>query len=244
MTMDIVVDKEFQSKIPPITQEEFHTLEANILADGVIRDPLVVWGNVLVDGHNRLRILQKHPELQFFTCNVEFQNRDEAIAWICRNQLGRRNLTPENRMYLLGKQYEAEKKSHGGHMKDPNFIPAGESTSERIARENNTSAKTVMRAAQYCKGIDMAEEVRPGIREAILSRKIRVTMKEAMSIAAAAEDERESFIRLLGAHTTRFENTASKEQKVERVAALIDALRSLLDNLAAEISYDNHVAGA
>ena len=40
----------------------------------------------------------------------QFENREEAVAWICRNQLGRRNLSPEQKRYLLGKQYEAEKK--------------------------------------------------------------------------------------------------------------------------------------
>lgn len=37
----------FQATIPPLTDEEFRQLEQNILADG-IRDPLVVWGKVLV----------------------------------------------------------------------------------------------------------------------------------------------------------------------------------------------------
>ena len=67
----------------------------------------------LLDGHNRYRILKKHPEIPFKTFPKEFPDKYAAIAWICRNQLGRRNLTPEQKRYLVGKQYKAEKASHG-----------------------------------------------------------------------------------------------------------------------------------
>ena len=46
--------------------------------------PLIVWNNTLVDGHNRYAILQKHPEIYFSTMPLRFENREEAVAWICR----------------------------------------------------------------------------------------------------------------------------------------------------------------
>ncbi|MCG4604713.1 hypothetical protein L0N24_14565, partial [Faecalibacterium prausnitzii] len=93
------------------TDDEFKQLEENILKEGKLISPLIVWNNTLVDGHNRYAILQKHPEIYFSTMPLRFENREEAIAWICRNQFGRRNLSPEQKRYLLGKQYEAEKKA-------------------------------------------------------------------------------------------------------------------------------------
>ena len=39
----------------------------------------------------------------------EFESREDAKAWICANQLGRRNITPEYRKYLIGMQYDLEK---------------------------------------------------------------------------------------------------------------------------------------
>ena len=51
------------------------------------------------------------PEIYFSTMPLPFESREEVLAWICKNQLGRRNLTPEQKRYLLGKQYEAEKKA-------------------------------------------------------------------------------------------------------------------------------------
>ena len=62
--MDLQIDKEFAEKIPPLTKEEYEQLEANILADGVVINPLIVWNGVIVDGHNRYRILQAHPEVR------------------------------------------------------------------------------------------------------------------------------------------------------------------------------------
>lgn len=111
--MDLKIDKEFAEKIPPLTKEEYEQLESNILADGCVINPLIVWNGVIVDGHNRYRILQDHPEIPFQVHEKEFSDRYEVIAWICKNQLGRRNLTPAQRKYLIGKQYEAEKARHG-----------------------------------------------------------------------------------------------------------------------------------
>ena len=109
MLQQLTIDPEFASKIPPLREEELKQLEENILADGVVINPLIVWKGVIVDGHNRYHILQKHPEIQFTTYEKEFSDRYAAIAWICKNQLGRRNLTPQQFKYLIGQQYDAEK---------------------------------------------------------------------------------------------------------------------------------------
>ena len=111
--MEMKIDYDFQSKIPPLTAEEFRQLEENILADGVVINPIIVWNGVIVDGHNRYRIIEQHPEIRYTIHEKHFDDRYAVIAWICKNQLGRRNLTPEQKRYLIGKQYEAEKASHG-----------------------------------------------------------------------------------------------------------------------------------
>ena len=149
--INLKIDPEFQSQIPPLTDDEFKQLEENILKEGKLLSPLIVWNNTLVDGHNRYAILQKHPEIYFSTMPLRFENREEAVAWICRNQLGRRNLSPEQKRYLLGKQYEAEKKAakifrgnqytlakkSGGDHGDNHH--SGKKTCDRIAEENGVS---------------------------------------------------------------------------------------------------------
>ena len=110
--MKITVDPEFKSNIPPLSDEEYAQLEKNILADGC-RDPLVLWGQLLVDGHNRYAICTKHG-LPFNTVQKEFASRDEALDWTDANQLGRRNLTPDQRSIIRGRRYNRTKKANDG----------------------------------------------------------------------------------------------------------------------------------
>lgn len=200
--MQLRIDPEFESRIPPLTDDEFQQLEENILADGVIISPIVVWEGVVIDGHNRFRIVEKHPHISFTTCERQFENRYEALAWICKNQLGRRNLTFQQKKYLIGKQYDSEKASHGGDRKSEEVKSSGQKahliadkkTAERIAEENGINEKTVRRAAQYSRAVDLADEVEPGIRKEILSGAIKATDKEITALANADPEERPTLI--------------------------------------------------
>ena len=99
--INLKIDPEFQSQIPPLTDDEFKQLEENILKEGKLLSPLIVWNNTLVDGHNRYEIVQEHPEISFSTMPLPFESREEVLAWICKNQLGRRNLPRSKRSSSL-----------------------------------------------------------------------------------------------------------------------------------------------
>ena len=196
--INLKIDPEFQSQIPPLTDDEFKQLEENILKEGKLISLLIVWGNTLVDGHNRYAILQKHPEICFSTMPLRFENREEAIAWICRNQLGRRNLTPEQKYYLMGKQYEAEKAAHGGDRKSTdakssslkaNLIDSSK-TCDRIAEENRVSKDTVIRASHYTRGIDIADNLSPGIKQKVFSGEVKFTNEEMSKLVQASAEHR------------------------------------------------------
>jgi N6-adenosine-specific RNA methylase IME4 len=92
------IDDEFRRLIPPCTIEEYELLEASIVQDGC-REPLVVWNNVILDGHNRYAICTKH-DIPFKTVRKQFGNREAAKQWIILNQLGRRNLAAFQRGIL------------------------------------------------------------------------------------------------------------------------------------------------
>ena len=62
----------------------------------------------------RYRILKKHGFIKFEVEEIQLANKYEALAWICKNQLGRRNLSPERKKFLLGKEYESTKLAVGG----------------------------------------------------------------------------------------------------------------------------------
>lgn len=86
----MIIDQEFKNLIPPLTADERKMLEESILSEGC-RDVLITWNGILIDGHNRYEICTEHG-LPFQTVEYQFEDRDEAIEWIIRNQFGRRNL--------------------------------------------------------------------------------------------------------------------------------------------------------
>jgi len=90
--MNIVVNEDLKAYIDPLTPEEYEALERSILAEGC-RDALVLWGEVLVDGHNRYGICQKHG-LPFQTVqNTRFKSIDDVHLWMIDQHLGRRSIS-------------------------------------------------------------------------------------------------------------------------------------------------------
>ena len=226
--INLKIDPEFQNQIPPLTDDEYKQLEENILKEGKLLSPLIVWGNTLVDGHNRYAILQKHPEIYFSTMPLRFENREEALAWICRNQLGRRNLSPEQKRYLLGKQYEAEKKAarifrgnqytlakkSGGDHGDNHH--SGKKTCDRIAEENGVSRASVLRASHYTRGIDIADNLSPGIKQKVFSGEVKFTNEEMSKLVLSSPDKRQDvFAEIMHPEITKAMETANADPKAD-----------------------------
>lgn len=142
----------FNDILPPLTADEFKQLEANILADG-IRDPLVKWGDVLIDGHNRYKIAQKHG-LEYKTVQMDFDGDEAVMKWIVANQTGRRNLNDAQRIDLamhlepMLKELARERMLAGVKRDDPvpNWAQGeGGKTRDKIARVANVGHSTVAR---------------------------------------------------------------------------------------------------
>ena len=238
MSLHLTIDPEFKGKIPPLREEELKQLEENILADGVVINPLIVWDGVIVDGHNRYHILQKHPEIQFTTYEKQFPDRYAAISWICKNQLGRRNLTPQQFKYLVGQRYEAEKQSKGIEFQGNQYTSQDRSglgqndpdqklhgTRSRIAKETQTSDSYVRRAEHFAKGVDAAEKVAPGIKQEILSGSIKPTEKAVAAIAKAPPEERPALVQQL----RQAKETEKQEEKPKPRRSAAETLQAIRD---------------
>ena len=139
--------KELEVLIPPLTSEEFKQLERNILEEG-IRDPLVTWNGILVDGHNRYRIAQEY-DIDFVTVEKEFADMNAVKEWMINNQFGRRNLNNYQRSVLAlqledvfkAKAKEKQKES-GGAVPKISAEPPIE-TRQEIAKVANVSHDTI-----------------------------------------------------------------------------------------------------
>ncbi len=103
--MDIVVNEELKAYIEPLTPDEHDALERSILAEGC-RDALVLWGNVLVDGHNRYRLCTQHG-LPFQTVqNTRFKSMEDVHLWMIDQHLGRRSISDFQRGVLALRKRE------------------------------------------------------------------------------------------------------------------------------------------
>lgn len=122
----INIDREFETLIPPLTADEYAGLEASIKIEGC-RDALVLWGDTLIDGHNRYAICKRY-EIPFKTVQKEFVSRDEVIKWIILNQFGRRNLPTHERARLalrlkpmIVERAKEQQKQSGGDRKSVEY---------------------------------------------------------------------------------------------------------------------------
>ena len=171
----ITVDPEFKSNIPPLSDEEFAQLEKNILADGC-RDPLVLWGQLLVDGHNRYAICTKHG-LPFDIVQKEFASRDEALDWTDANQLGRRNLTPDQRSIIRGRRYNRTKKAQGGTGANQYSQKLQNDTSANkaidLGKAHGVHRSTIIRDGKRAEAIDRLAVTAPAQAQAVLDGKKR-----------------------------------------------------------------------
>ena len=243
----LIIDPEFRDKIPPLTEEEFTLLEENILTDGAVFSPLIVWDNIILDGHNRYEIIQRHPELTYAVQKLPIDNRYEAIAWICKHQLGRRNLTPQQKKYLIGQRYDAEKMAQGGDRKSGDAISRGQIdllisqgstnnvTRKQIAAESGTSDSYVKRADRFAKGVDAAEEVLPGIKQEILTGAIKPTETAVAAVAKAEPEERPRLAAALKTTKDGRGNKSKKSQPVYHKAPPVPSKRAEIQKIA-EIS--------
>lgn len=197
------IDPEFQSKIPPLQFEEEQQLEQSIIAEGRLLNPIITWNGYILDGHTRYRILKKHGFIKFEVEEIQLANKYEALAWICKNQLGRRNLSPERKKFLLGKEYESTKLAVGGQPGNCNkvnrcdqndHIDSEKRTCERIAVEHGVGSATVRRAEKYSQGIDAAEEAVPGAQEEILTGRIKATDAQIAALPAIPKEERPAIL--------------------------------------------------
>lgn len=204
---NLKIDPEFKDKIPPMSKEEFDGLREDIIRDGYVRDPLVVWKeeNILLDGHHRWNIIQDNLKLLGDKYKVDyksFPNRWAAIAWICANQLHRHNMTKIQRMKLIQEEHDARQKSYGGDRRSETFssgenlhLKADEpepvrhgSESNRlktrltIAKEHGITEGAVKTAVEVGRGIDKAEEAVPGFKNAVLSGDVKITTQDAAAL--------------------------------------------------------------
>ena len=60
------------------------------------------WHGFIVDGHNRYSICKKH-NIEYVVGTLGYETKDEVMEWMLDIQLGRRNLSPIQRIAVAEK---------------------------------------------------------------------------------------------------------------------------------------------
>jgi len=225
----ITIDEEFKALIPPLSEEERDLLEGSIIADGC-RDALVLWDGVLIDGHHRYEICTRLG-IEFDTVAViSIETRQAAMDWIDRNQLGRRNLTPDQMSLIRGRMYNRTKRQDGGHGDQKsghqNEVP---NVAERLASEHGVSRATIERDAQFSNAVEKL-----GIEAKVTSGNTPAPRKEIIKTArylpedATAEDIKEAVAKMSKPHVLI---SQSKSNEWYTPSTYVDAARRVMGGI-------------
>ena len=144
---------------------------------------------------------------------LPFESREEVLAWICKNQLGRRNLTPEQKKFLIGKQYSVEHRKPGGNGNNQHTAAAKKTVPEelcqfdtipptaseasvrkQIAERNNVSESYVARSEKFMRGVQIMDQMIPGMQEKILSGQFKVRDADMHRLARADFPNRKQIV--------------------------------------------------
>jgi hypothetical protein len=219
---NIIIDREFQFLLPKLGEQAYTNLEEDILENG-IRDRLVLWGDILIDGYNRFSIAQKH-NLSFETLSMEFNSREEVKIWMIKNQIERRNLTPYQLRYFRGLHYQTERKlvtnktginQHSEVDCQNEHQPQTVATSRIIAEIYDVSQSTIMRDSKLADALIAIGEVSPEAKQSILSGDTKITRNELDAMMSGSANDIVEIAESIdnGTFTEHKENTRNSETR-------------------------------
>lgn len=100
---ELKIDEELRDLFPPLSKEDYEKLENSLVNRGFDeRIPIFTWNGYIADGHNRYEICKKH-NISFTEAVLGFDTKEEVMEWMIDIQLGRRNLSPVQRMAIVNK---------------------------------------------------------------------------------------------------------------------------------------------
>lgn len=198
MGKSFIVDGEIRDLIPPLTDDERAALTEQLRADGC-RDALVVWAerNILLDGHNRYQICTD-LSIKYHVTHKSLPSRNAAIAWVVRNQFGRRNLTPMQRAELalkLKPVIAAEARQKIAKTAFPANPTACQNSDKPCAAKSIDTKKELAKVAGVSHDtIAKAEKVlaTAAPKVAAMARKGEISLNVAAKVAALPKDAQEA----------------------------------------------------
>ena len=242
--MNITVSEELRAYIDPLTPHEHAALERSLLAEGC-RDALVLWGNVLVDGHNRYGICSQHGIAFNTVQNTQFKSMNDVHLWMIDQHLGRRSLSDFQRgvLALRRKDILTASVPAAANSVTPESTAAVSSPSASNSHvEAMTTSDATAKAARLSSSAlshikKIQESAAPELVAAVKSGSISITaaanvasLPVAEQVAAAAGGKKE----LQQAARQVRESRAVERSEPDSPAGVIARLKQTITTLSAE----------
>jgi len=171
------IDEQLRDLFPPLTKEEFEQLEVNILRDGCT-SPLFVWKGYIVDGHNRYNICTKN-DIEFQTIELAYESKEDIIQWMIDTQLGRRNLTPIQRIVIAEKyrpllMKKAKESQLSGLRQNTTVLQKSDQTEEKIHTRDELAKIAGVSHDTYSKAKKILDSENEDLKEKVKSGEMKI----------------------------------------------------------------------
>ena len=184
---ELKIDPELRDLLPPLTDEEYKQLEKNIVENGFDRNfPIMEWHGYVVDGHNRYKICKEHNITDYVVGTLAYETTEEVMEWMLDIQLGRRNLSPIQRIAIAEKYrciYEKqarENQSKAGKEYGNGIEKLSQNSSKATFRENKIDVRAKLAETAsvstdtYSKGKKILDSNNEEVKEKVLSGEMSI----------------------------------------------------------------------
>lgn len=203
MKLSLKTDIEFKNLSPLITDTALEALEETLF-DGGCREPIATWNSIIIDGHKRYEICKKW-DIPFNIKKLCFENRHEAIIWLCKQNYSAESQADEYKKYIIGKHYEAEKALFLLTYTEKRAPRYHYKIATDLAVIYNVVPNTVYKYGIYARCLDNIAEKEPEIIPRILSGKLKISHDNIVELSRLPKE----YIRRL--------NTSIAESNVEHI---------------------------
>lgn len=177
------IDKEFSRLWIPLPTDEYNLLKSNIIRSHSVA-PITTWDGIILEGIDRYNICLDN-NIDYGIKNVAFENRNDAILWICNKQLQRTSLSRAAKAYLIGHKILALR------MQLPN------SADNFIMKEYNISASTVYKNSRFAKHMDQIEIKNHDLFVMILQNRLCIPKDNIQALSSLSKVDAKRFYKFV-----------------------------------------------
>lgn len=193
----IQIDREFSHLTIPYTEEEQESLERSLMREGCL-EPIITWRGVILDGHKRYKFCG-FEDIDYEIRELEFDSREEAVIWICRERAKGLDIHSPMFRYLIGKWYLCKKQINKELRRNSDLPQSPDyekkrrnsiwDTSSRLAEEVGIHHSTIERNGAYAIALDRIANKEPMLFDAILSGEVKLFHKDVIAMSSMDEKE-------------------------------------------------------